>query len=162
MPKGVMPSETVVGELMAPGDSELETEGHEEDCWNCNGTGTYEAKGASGPCGECDGTGIILSTSNCNAWWDWYVIGGRWNGVLTDNTSREVDVYRNDLENNTCRVADIVLTPERYPHTIVTPDGEMHINEDVSYAAKPSWMDEARAVLWRYAEHYCVVVDYHM
>lgn len=33
-------------------------------------------------CEECKGSGQVESTYNPNSQWDWYVIGGRWNGSL--------------------------------------------------------------------------------
>lgn len=33
-------------------------------------------------CGECEGTGKVETTYNKKSQWDWYSIGGRWNGTL--------------------------------------------------------------------------------
>jgi hypothetical protein len=35
-------------------------------------------------CDECHGAGAYKSTYNPNSKWDWYSIGGRWTGVLSD------------------------------------------------------------------------------
>jgi hypothetical protein len=161
MPKGEMPDEGIVEQLMEPGNAELEVEEHDVECGNCSGRGTYKsADEIAMECEDCGGTGVIQSNSNPNAWWDWYVIGGRWDGVLTGKSGGRA--HSASLEDNSCRVADIVLSPERYPHTIVTPDGEVWMSEDISGETKPGRIDEERAILWHYAEHYCVVVDCHM
>jgi hypothetical protein len=161
MPKGEMPDEDIVQELMEPGNENLEVEAHDVECDTCSGRGTYKsADGIAMECEDCDGTGMIQVNYNTNAWWDWYVIGGRWDGVLPGKRGGRGD--NASMEDNSCRVADIVLSPERYPHTIVTPDGEVWIRDDTGPAARPGRIDEERAILWRYAEHYCVVVDYHM
>ena len=157
MPLGEKPSEGQVRAMMGPFEESLQVEPYEAECWNCGGTG-LEDKDIK--CQECDGSGVAMSTSNPNGWWDWYVIGGRWDGVLTGRESG-VDSYSNALENNACRVADIVLCPDKYPHTILTPDGQVHMNEIIDYNAKSDWADIARRVLWQHAEHYAVVVDYH-
>jgi len=36
-------------------------------------------------CEDCDGTGTHMSTYNPNSQWDWWVIGGRWAGLLLGN-----------------------------------------------------------------------------
>ena len=36
-------------------------------------------------CDECKGLGTVLSTYNPASKWDWYEIGGRWEGELPDN-----------------------------------------------------------------------------
>jgi len=34
-------------------------------------------------CDNCNGTGKYKTTANPDGYWDWYVIGGRWDGCLT-------------------------------------------------------------------------------
>jgi hypothetical protein len=145
--------------MMEPFFEGREVEPYEAECYNCGGTGYLDHEDTH-VCEDCDGSGVVMSTCNPDGWWDWYVIGGRWDGVLTGRESG-VDSYSNALENNACRVADIILCPHKYPYTIVTPDDGVHMNEDANYKAKPDWADAARRVLWKHAEHYAVVVDYH-
>jgi hypothetical protein len=61
---------------------ELECEPHEEECYNCCGNPPDEGED---PCDECEGSGTIMSTSNPDARWDWYSVGGRWKGTLKLN-----------------------------------------------------------------------------
>lgn len=42
------------------------------------------AKVADAACEECKGSGIVESTANPKGEWDWWCIGGRWTGGLTD------------------------------------------------------------------------------
>ena len=45
-----------------------------------------------------DEEGNSLSTWNKNSFWDWFVIGGRWDGILTDNLQK--GDMSESLENN--------------------------------------------------------------
>lgn len=45
--------------------------------------------------GDCLGTGTYTSTYNPNSKWDWYVIGGRWNGWLADEDKQPENDPRN-------------------------------------------------------------------
>lgn len=55
-------------------------------------TATYNAALAAHPdrespkpeCESCEGTGKRKTTYNPKARWDWYVVGGRWSGSITD------------------------------------------------------------------------------
>lgn len=38
--------------------------------------------------GELDSKGNLLSTWNKNSFWDWYRVGGRWDGMITDNPQK--------------------------------------------------------------------------
>lgn len=80
----------------------------DENCDNCNGTGRYE------------------TTQNPQAKWDWFVIGGRWDGVMKGLPEIDDgqggfnfgDKYHS-LERNCCRVDEVKTTP----FAIVTFDG---------------------------------------
>lgn len=56
------------------------------------------------------------STYNENSKWDWYVIGGRWNGCLPikgeEQCSEERSSYDDDVPNNCCKIKDIELRRE--------------------------------------------------
>jgi len=64
---------------LEPFGNEYEVDEHEEECWNCCGEKPEEGKD---PCDQCEGTGTIMSTSNGDAQWDWYSLGGRWANTL--------------------------------------------------------------------------------
>jgi hypothetical protein len=108
-----------------------------------------------------DSQGRPVSTYNPDSKWDWYVIGGRWDGWINDrDTSGEA-------------VADTIATTERaladgkIPHAIVTPDGQWHERGQMGWWAiliteNEDWDSEARAILGRYPGHRIVIVDAHI
>lgn len=77
-------------------------------------------------CGNCNGTGLYETTRNPQSKWDWYVIGGRWDGVMCGLPEIDDgqggfnfgDEYHT-LERNYCRVDEVKITP----FAIVTFDG---------------------------------------
>lgn len=54
-------------------------------------------------CGECDGTGYYKSTYNPKSKWDWYQIGGRWTGWLSDN---DYNPHEDPLNVETCNICN--------------------------------------------------------
>lgn len=48
--------------------------------------------------------GSVRSTYNPRSKWDWYVIGGRWDGALKTKDGRKV---------NSCRIRDLDLSPDQ-------------------------------------------------
>ncbi len=102
-----------------------------------------------------------LSTYNPESKWDWYVIGGRWDGWI------------NDLETSGERAADNMATTEqmiergKIPHAIITPDGEWHEHGRMGWWAillteNENWDAEARAILASYPSHQLVIIDAHI
>ncbi len=45
-----------------------------------------------------DDNGHAISTYNQQCFWDWYVIGGRWDGFLSEDNSLDVKTYINKYE----------------------------------------------------------------
>jgi hypothetical protein len=65
-----------------------------------------------------DRQGRPISTYNPDSKWDWYSIGGRWDGWINDKeTSSE------SIADNTA-TTEHAIAREKIPHAIVTPDGE--------------------------------------
>lgn len=58
-------------------DGQLSTKQPEQDCEDCNGTGTY------------------LSKDNPLGMYDWYVLGGRWKGFFTVYPGKPVTIGKN-------------------------------------------------------------------
>jgi len=48
----------------------------------------------SADCEECGGTGLYKTTYNPDSKWDWWCIGGRWHGYLTENMPNDGDDWR--------------------------------------------------------------------
>lgn len=85
-------------------------------------------------CDLCEGTGIFKSTYNENSKWDWYRVGGRFNGwLMGEEKQKEFESTDNGfnfgfsyecLENN-CIPVEKIDTSDKYytPFAILTPDG---------------------------------------
>ena len=79
---------------------------------------------------EFNENGEPLSTYNPESKWDWYRIGGRWDGWLTDKEEeRSSDNGFNwgddhtSLKFNCISVAE-AIEKEKIPYALITPDGE--------------------------------------
>ena len=75
--------------LLAPFDENLEAPPRQEDCW-CKdkynkATSTWAKVEPTPDCEDCNGSGTRVTTYNPESKWDWYQIGGRWEGELPDN-----------------------------------------------------------------------------
>lgn len=62
---------------------------------------------------DLDSKGNLLSTFNKKSFWDWYRIGGRWDGILTDNKQRSQDGFNFDdkhetIANNSIKVKELL------------------------------------------------------
>jgi hypothetical protein len=82
---------------------------------------------------------------NPDAKWDWYVIGGRWDGWALNKQSE-----REDIADNMAFAGEIAVR-EEMPFAIITPDGTWHELGD----------GDARRLLMRYAELRIVILDAH-
>jgi hypothetical protein len=139
---------------------------NEEDSYEKGPDGEYQLKKGSDPR------------------WDWYSIGGRWNGIIRGQERSSADGFNFDDEyrevpENVCLVKDINM--QWYPSDVLTPDGEwiadgkagwfgMREHEDGQVTGpfddeeKPSnaWNTKVKALLDEYADHLVVGVDYHI
>lgn len=130
-------------------------------------------------CADCEGTGVYVCADNPHGKWDWYEIGGRWDGWIHGPESEHAahthhrlnpDAPRDDLRNNTRLVRDIPIAESHYvPFALLTPDGEwhqagiMHTWAIVTDAISPGvWHGQVKAILTRYPEHLAVAVDCHI
>lgn len=114
----------------------------------------------NGATGGVDRKGLFaVVTFNPEAKWDWYEIGGRWDGFLPNN----VMSARSLLSSHKLR--------KLLPHDFLTPDSEWHTRE--AYVARDwlhgrlrrkseqRWLKELREALRTYADHLVVCVDIH-
>ena len=122
-------------------------------------------------CGDCHGSGHYASTYNPDSKWDWYRIGGRWDGEIAGKPAESADGGFNfspqheRLENNLTTVKDMVTVPFAF----LTPDGEWHEQGqmgwwDVVHDGKPedAWAKEVEQIKATYGDHYIVGVDCHI
>ena len=105
--------------------------------------------------------GEPISTYNLNSKWDWYVIGGRWDGWIND-----LDSCRESLADNMARTEQVIAR-HKIPHALITPDGEWHEHGRMGWWAillteNENWDQEARAILASYPEQRLVIVDAHI
>jgi hypothetical protein len=113
-------------------------------------------------CKKCHGIGEIIATDNPNARWEWYVIGGRWNGWLT-----KVENDSPDIQNN---VVDVFIAKEKaiqgqcIPLAVLTPDGHWYDRYDYDDPEEieeqnTKWSQKYLEILDRYPNTKVVVVD---
>ena len=123
-------------------------------------------------CDECKGTGFYKSTYNPDSKWDWYMIGGRWDGAPKKlpalacadgfNFSDECE----SEERNSCPIEELV---DKYPYAWLLPDGAW------AERGKMGWWglatDEVNAEIWerscdtiiaKYPGHLVVALDCHI
>lgn len=127
-------------------------------------------------CDECHGTGTRMSTYNPESKWDWYVIGGRWDGYITDETvptaadcpagaARE-HFGPHIAHGQNVRLAN-ALRDDYSTYAIVTPDGEwcekgkmgwwaVSTNED------PDWPENIKSIFAKHDDCLAVMVDCHI
>lgn len=97
--------ENYVNNALEPFDQSSNFIEEKETCYSCDGAGlrTHSQDNTAGHCSNCDGTGEVTREYNPHGIYDWYVIGGRWNGVLCNPTNNE----ERCLFSNVMRVSDI-------------------------------------------------------
>lgn len=66
--------------------------------------------------GMVDEDGNLLTTYNPNAKWDWYEVGGRWDGGIAMN-------LKNKKSGNECKVSQIDMDKIETPYAFIAPNG---------------------------------------
>ncbi|TWT44942.1 hypothetical protein RAS1_13620 [Phycisphaerae bacterium RAS1] len=106
-------------------------------------------------------SGEPLSTYNPDSKWDWYVIGGRWDGWINDlETSRE------RIDDNIASTRE-AIERNKIPHAIITPDGEWHERGQMGWwgtllTENENWDEQARCIFAGFPDERVVVVDAHI
>jgi hypothetical protein len=105
--------------------------------------------------------GEPISTYNPKSKWDWYVIGGRWDGWIKDRESDAESVLDNTAP------TEVVIARDKIPHAIITPDGEWHEHGHMGWFAilvteNQNWDLEAKELLARYPGYRVVILDAHI
>lgn len=105
--------------------------------------------------------GQPLSTYNPDSKWDWYVIGGRWDGWIND-----IKAAKGRLENNMATTAQAIKRG-KIPHAIITPDGAWHERGQMGWWAillteNEDWDEQARAIFACHPDCRVVIVDAHI
>lgn len=120
-------------------------------------------------CEECHGSGEYMTTRNPNGKWDYWRVGGRWDGVI-QGAPRESENgfnFGKDHENigNNFEFAGTIALQEP-PFAIVTPDGQWHARGRMGWFAvvadeKDDWPGTARALFEAHADCIGVACDLH-
>jgi hypothetical protein len=131
-------------------------------------------------CGICGGIGGRLTSANPLAKWDYWNIGGRWDGWIF-GPEREQQCQdgeggfnfgdaHHSPENNCRSTRDIPIDDPHYlPFAVVTPDGKWHEQGAMGWwaiVARPMdehvWHDTVKALLAAHPGHLAVAVDCHV
>jgi hypothetical protein len=126
-----------------------------------------------GCAGGVDDLGLFASrTSNPNGKFDWYQIGGRWDGKITGKAGAKRP--KHDVLARNCLLSSALLAAadfeRRIPHGVVMPTGEwverttFVSTGDGWYSretADPHWCDHFRRILAAFPKHQVVCVDVH-
>ena len=105
--------------------------------------------------------GEPLSTYNPDSKWDWYVIGGRWDGWI-----QEKDANGESVADNMAPI-EVALARGIIPHAIITPDGQWHERGQMGWWAiliteNDGWDAHARELLAAYPGHQFLILDAHI
>jgi hypothetical protein len=109
--------------------------------------------------------------ANPKARWDWYRIGGRWDGWITGNQQSSDNGFNFDkkhetIENNIA-TTESALASDKIPHAIITPDGEWHDRGDLwlfglTDIELQKCHEKLCKLLRKYPGHRLVVLDAHI
>ena len=127
-----------------------------------------DGKGEEETCGECEGRGVISSTYNPNSKWDWYRVGGRWDGSILEHLPTDLAAARNltdAVSRNSARAGD--LLPGSVSYAIITPDGEWIARGKMGWFGmsrdeKDDWDENSTQIFRAYPDHTAVLYDLHI
>ena len=108
-----------------------------------------------------DDDGDPISTYNPESKWDWYVIGGRWDGWIN---ARETS---GEAISDNLATTEEVLERGWIPHAIITPDGQWHEHGEMGWwgimlTENEDYQSEARVLLSQYPGHHIIILDAHI
>lgn len=129
-------------------------------------------------CSECKGSGTYKSTYNPDAKWDWWVIGGRWDGTIKNNYQSSDGGFNfgakhHGVENNTTPTSEFLKMvqndPKQYPYALITPRGEWCEKGKMGWFGMSSdeknvdtWHSTVQAILKQYENCVAVGCDLHI
>lgn len=127
-------------------------------------------------CSKCHGTGFYKTTYNPDSKWDWYRIGGRWDGDLIESPRRSDNGFNWDtdhqqLQNNSVPLEELLQRETLFTFfALVTPDGQWHEKGRMGWFAMVSdempeegWETVSLNLYKKYREgHDIILVDAHI
>jgi len=136
----------------------------------------YES--ATPDCEECQGTGLVKTTYNPKSKWDWWVVGGRWNGQINDNYAGDGDGGFNfgsafhQLEKNSIPTTNLIKLMDydrNLPFAIIDQNGNWFEKGEMGWWASVSnekppeeWKDIVIEILKKNANTIAVGLDLHI
>lgn len=125
--------------------------------------------------GGFDANGVYaLLNNNPDARFDWYVIGGRWDGAVLGRLTKHDPYDETRARHNVISTTALAGAPyleDLLPHCVVTPDGSWHecetlvvegwMNWRLETKDEDAWLREVRDLLARHPDHRVVGVDIH-
>lgn len=118
------------------------------------------------------------STSNPKSKWDWWRIGGRWDGVLSldgefikdpEDKGFNFGDEHEELHNNAVFISKLPKKSENVPYALITPDGEWLERGEMGWFGmaanekdKDSWDEQVWKILEKYQDYLIVGVDCHI
>ena len=154
LPKDVQPTTTDdaeqhIARLIAAYDENEQVEAYERVC-PCARSELLDTPS----CTQCKGTGIYMSTYNPQSRWDWWVVGGRWEGMF--DGEKDIDLVRN-------------IKREEVASHIVTPDGIWHARGNVGWwgmfdatVSDEEWDNTVKGICAEHLDHVAVNIDCHI
>lgn len=140
----------------------------------------HELAGKSDPsCDECKGSGVVQSQYNPKSKWDWWVIGGRWDGFIQQVERHNGDPFyqysdaAKQVANNVRDVGSLkraMRNRDAVPFAIVAASGEWHQRGEMGWfgqasdeKSKKSWAEEAMEIIASHPDECWVVAcDLHI
>jgi hypothetical protein len=130
-------------------------------------------------CETCDGSGHYTSTYNPQSKWDWYRVGGRFDGLVTENPQSSENGFNfaakhETLANNSVPVQELLDRAANggdlfTAYALVTPEGEWIGRGEMGWwgmssgdAATEDWQATTRAVYERFKTFDIVLLDCHI
>ena len=108
---------------------------------------------------------------NDDGWWDWYELGGRFDGSVVPSAPLPHPAASGLLQrlfppkapSNVAPVEDVIAgwSTERAPFVVVTPDGKAHGEDDWAKDDFPMWSTRFKDLATQYRGHLVAGVDCH-
>ncbi len=148
--------ESYVIDVLAPFDENLEVESLEIEC-GCSLDDSKD-KSCKPDCSECCGAGRRQIMVNPNVKWDWWRIGGRWDGTILDEPNASENGFNfgdehETLDKNMATIDDLLRLKGKsfdrvaVPFALITPEGEWHEKGNMGWWGIVT--DEQEAAAWQ-------------
>jgi hypothetical protein len=105
--------------------------------------------------------GEPVTNYNPDSKWDWYVVGGRWDGWVNDRESSGEQLLDNTA------TTEQAIARDKIPHAIITPDRQWNENGQMGWwgmmlTEDEHWDSAVKQLFASYPGHRVVIVDAHI